>query len=138
MAVRKSERSESKLQVLNDARILASYTLDICKKDKIFPKSSRWIAAKRLMDECMDIIACIAQANSFPVTEEFIEKRGELQYQARGHLNTMLAFLEIVYYDPSFHIESNSYVHWVRLINNTRMHLGGWMKSDRERIKSYA
>ena len=136
MAVRTGERTEGKLKVLNDARILAAYTLDICKKDTVFPKSSRWIAAKRIMDECLDAMSCITQANTFPVTDEYIEKRETLQYQARAHLNTMLAFLDVIYHDSSFHIAANSYVHWVRLINDTRVHLGGWMKSDRERIKA--
>lgn len=41
MSVRKGDRGEGKLQVLNKARELKSYSLGIIKNEKHFPKSTR-------------------------------------------------------------------------------------------------
>ena len=41
MSVRKGDRGEGKLQVLNKARELKTYSLSQLKNDKHFPKSTR-------------------------------------------------------------------------------------------------
>ena len=43
MSVRQNERGEGNLQVLNACRNLAVYTVNVCKQEKVFPKSQRWI-----------------------------------------------------------------------------------------------
>ena len=59
MSVRVGDRSEGTLSVLNDIRILGEYTIQICKSEKVFPKSSRWILAKPIVDECVSALACV-------------------------------------------------------------------------------
>ena len=45
MSVRKGDRGEGKLQVLNKARELKKYSLAALKNEKHFPKSTRWLYA---------------------------------------------------------------------------------------------
>ena len=47
MSVRKGDRGEGKLQVLNKARELKKYSLARLKNEKTFPKSTRWLYAAR-------------------------------------------------------------------------------------------
>lgn len=54
MTVRASERSESKLEVLNLARQLVVHTITVCKNQDAFPKAQRWIFTRRLVDEATD------------------------------------------------------------------------------------
>lgn len=51
MSVRKGDRGEGKLQVLNKARELKKYTLGLIKSEKHFPKSTRWIYASPIVNE---------------------------------------------------------------------------------------
>ena len=46
MSVRTGDRTEGTLGVLNDIANLGAYTIQICKSEKDFPKSSRWVMAK--------------------------------------------------------------------------------------------
>ena len=132
MSVRVGERSEGKLQVLNDIRLLAEYTLRICKSDKVFPKSSRWIMANRLVNECLDAYGCVRRANATPLDEINITYRNRQQTECKAHLEALLGFIDLAY--TVFHIDENKIQHWVKLTNNVEKKLAGWEKSDKERI----
>ena len=51
MSVRKGDRGEGKLQVLNKARELKKYSLARLKNEKTFPKSTRWLYAAPIAAE---------------------------------------------------------------------------------------
>lgn len=70
MSVRKCDRNEGKLQVLNLSLNLAVYTLQICHNEKVFPKSQRWIMTQRIVNECLDAVTCIRRANAVLVQDE--------------------------------------------------------------------
>lgn len=85
MSVRKGDRGEGKLQVLNKARELKKYTLGLIKSEKHFPKSTRWIYASPIVNEIREACVCIRHANSVFVTndEEYTYRRME-QVKARA------------------------------------------------------
>lgn len=88
MSVRVGDRSEGTLSVLNDIRILGEYTIQICKSEKVFPKSSRWIMAKPIVDECISALTCVRRANAvFVQTRYDYEYRRNQQVQAHSHLD---------------------------------------------------
>lgn len=62
MSVRKGDRAEGKLQVLNKARELKKYSLTIVKNDKHFPKSTRWLYAYPIVNEVRAACTCIRHA----------------------------------------------------------------------------
>lgn len=136
MSVRTGNRSEGKLQVLNDGRILAQYTLKKCKNDKIFPKASRWTMANRIVDACLEAISDITKANAITFSKEFILWRQKLQYSAKGRLETMETLLDLAYNDDSFHLSSKDLEYWTMLIENTLKRLNAWIKSDKERLNN--
>ena len=70
MTVRAGERKEGKLQVLNLSLQLATYTLQICRNEKVFPKSQRWIMTQRIVNECLDAVTCIRRANAVLAQDE--------------------------------------------------------------------
>ena len=70
MSVRKGDRAEGKLQVLNKARELKKYSLTIVKNDKHFPKSTRWLYAYPIVNEVRAACTCIRHANSVYVTND--------------------------------------------------------------------
>lgn len=131
MSVRVGERGENRLEVLDAARILAAYTINTCKSDKVFPKSQRWIMANRIVNECLDACTSIKKANATRLAEESaIRKRH--QEEAFKSLETMLMLIDIAY--NTFDVPTKKVEHWTSLIVNTEIKLKAWKKSDKERL----
>lgn len=97
MSVRTSERGEGKLEVLDCARILSEYTVQACMNEKVFPKKSRWVMANRIVNECLDAISDIKKANSIRLENANAFQRYLHQQDAYGHLETMLALIDLAY-----------------------------------------
>ena len=134
MSVRKGERSEGKLQVLNKARELKRYTLGLIKSEKNFPKSTRWLYAYPVADEIRQACVCIRHANSVFVTcEEELRYRRVEQTKAHAHLDALLDLIDDVY--DAAYITGRQVDYWTGLILQTDDLLKAWMKSDKEKYK---
>lgn len=133
MSVRKGDRGESKLDVLNWCRILSAYTVQACRNEKIFPKSSRWIMAKPIIDECISAMTCIRRANAADLYEQ-TEYRRNQQAEAYCHLEALLSLINLAY--DSFNIDGTKIETWTGHAVNTENTLRAWMKSDRQRLKT--
>ena len=134
MSVRKGERSEGKLQVLNKARELKRYTLGLIKSEKNFPKSTRWLYAYPVADEIRQACVCIRHANSVFVTcEEELRYRRVEQTKAHAHLDALLDLIDDVY--DAAYITGQQVDYWTGLILQTDDLLKAWMKSDKEKYK---
>lgn len=136
MSVRKGDRDENKLEVLNDLRILSEYTIQICRNEKIFPKSSRWIMAQRIVNECLEAVTCVRHANSAYVGDDFmkdriLEYRIAEQMKAHSHLDAMLSLIDIAY--GTFGIEGRKIEYWTGLVLTADDRLKAWMKGDKAR-----
>ena len=135
MSVRVGDRNEGTLGVLNDIRILGTYTIQSCKQEKVFPKSSRWIMAKPIVDECISALTCVRRANAVYVQTKFdYDYRRNNQVQAHSHLDAMLSLIDLAY--TSFDIDSKKIEYWTGLILKADDKLKAWMKSDKERYKN--
>lgn len=133
MSVRKGDRGEGNLQVLNLARNLAKHTIDKCRSEKIFPKNQRWTICKPIMDECLGALTCIRRANAVYVGDESAlwRYRRMQQVQAHSHIDALLTLLDIAYI--SFNIEDSQIKFWTQLCMDTDDKLKAWMKKDKER-----
>lgn len=132
MSVRKGDRAEGKLQVLNAVRELCAYTLIICRSEKAIPKSQRWIMAQRIVGEAIEAATCISKANGYPLTDivgSFL--RYIKQVEARGHIKSLLTLIQLSY--EVFGIEAGSVKHWTELAVNADRLLRAWVRSDRGR-----
>lgn len=130
MSVRVGDRSEGKLQVLRAANDLCKYTLQICRNEKVFPKSQRWIMTQRIVNESLDAMTCIRRANTARLDqdEEKAYRRSQ-QMEARCHLDALLSLIDLAY--GAFGIETYRVEHWTELVNSTILLLRAWSKSER-------
>ncbi len=136
MSVPVGKRTESKLQVLHDVKVLASYTVCRCKSEKLFPKRNRWILIKPIVDECLAALSCIRHANAtFVRTKgDFIYRHSE-QVKAHAHLDAMIDLLDVAYCTiPEFRHNGNI-EHWTELITNADKCLKSWTDSDFKRYQ---
>lgn len=133
LSVRKGDRSEGNLQVLNLIRNLSAYTLQKCRSEKVFPKSSRWVMAKPIMDECINALTCVRRANAVYVGEDADawRYRRNQQVQAHSHLDALLSLIDLAY--TSFRIEPKQIEYWTKLAVDADEKLKAWMKADKER-----
>ena len=134
MSVRKGDRGEGKLQVLNKARELKKYSLTIVKSEKNFPKSTRWLYAYPIVNEIREACICIRHANSGYVTnaEEYNYRRME-QVKAHAHLDALLDLIDDAY--DAGYISGDKVEFWTGLILKTDDLLKAWIKSDKEKYK---
>lgn len=135
MSVRKGDRGEGKLQVLNKARELKKYSLTIVKSEKNFPKSTRWLYASPIVNEVREACICIRHANSVYVTteDEYNYRRME-QVKAHAHLDALLDLIDDAY--DAGYISGKQVEYWTGLILHTDDLLKAWIKSDKEKHKA--
>ena len=133
MSVRKGDRSEGNLQVLNLIRIVSAHTLQKCRSEKVFPKSSRWIMAKPIMDECLGALTCVRRANAVYVGDDADawRYRRNQQVQAHSHLDALLSLIDLAF--TSFNIDPDAVQYWTKITVEADEKLKAWMKSDKER-----
>lgn len=135
MSVRKGDRAEGKLQVLNKARELKKYSLTIVKNDKHFPKSTRWLYAYPIVNEVRAACTCIRHANSVYVTNDEDYKYRHLeQVKAHASLDALLDPINDAY-DANY-ITGNQVEHWTGLVLQTDDLLKSWTKSDKEKYQN--
>lgn len=134
MSVRKGDRGEGKLQVLNKARELKKYSLTIIKSEKNFPKSTRWLYASPIVEEVRAACICIRHANSVYVTndEEYKYRRME-QVKAHASLDALLDLIDDAY--DAGYITGKQVEFWTGLILQTDDLLKAWIKSDKEKYQ---
>lgn len=136
MSVRKGDRGEGKLQVLNKARELKGYSLGIIKNEKHFPKSTRWLYASPIANEIREACACIRRANSVYVSDD-VTREDEYRYRRSGqmkahaHLDALLDLIDDAY--RAGYISGNQAEYWTGLILETDDKLKAWIKSDKDR-----
>lgn len=137
MSVRSGDRTQGKLQVLDLASRLCMYTVKMCKNEKHFPKSQRWLLTSRIVNESLDAMTCIRQANATLVYGPDMEirhsYRSAQQTEAHGHLSALYSLIDIAY---NLHegLEAGSVRYWTELIRDTDEKLKAWIRSDQ---KSY-
>lgn len=134
MSVRKGDRTSGKLEVLNCISVLSSHTIRTCRSEKVFPKSSRWIMAKPIVDECISAFTCVRRANSVLVkTQQDYEYRRSQQVEAHSHLEALLSLIDLAY--NAFDIEARRVEYWTGLVLQADELLKSWMRSDKKRYE---
>ena len=135
MSVRGPDRGETTLKVLDDARILAEYTLTICKNDKVFPKKYRWLLTSKLVNESIDIMREVRMANSIRVRVfvDYVARRRH-QLEAAARVSSMYSLVALA--EHTLSIESNRIKHWTKLIVGVDNSLSAWYHSDYKSAKN--
>lgn len=137
MSVRSGDRTQGKLQVLDLATKLCTYTMKMCKNEKHFPKSQRWLLTSRITGEALDAMTCIRRANATLVDGPDMEIRHDFrsaqQTEAHGHLCALYSLIDVAY---NLHegLGEDSVRYWTEMIRDTDEKLKAWIRSDQ---KSY-
>ena len=136
MSVRKGDRGEGELQVINASKDLLSYTYDRVRDKEIFPKSERWLLAKNVWDNAVGARVCIVRANAVRVeTKEDAELRLRLEKEAVGYLDALETLIDLANIKKL--ISDDRMEFWEGLVVATMKPLKGWLKSDRARYKTF-
>ena len=139
MSVPKGDRGKSKLEVLQASMQVSTTLIRACKNEKYFPKSSRWVLSKRIIDECINAAVCIRKANAIYLGKDtsysFYEMRHSFQMQAHASYEAILELLTIA--KEVHNIRGDRIAYWLGLIINADNLVRQWIYSDKERFEKY-
>ena len=133
MSVRKGDRTQGKLEVLKLATNLCIYTMQLCRNEKIFPKSQRWLLTQRIINEALDGMTCVRRANATLVGEgtsaadNFRYRHGQ-QVEAHAHYGALYSLVDLAY--NMGYIDSGRVENWTAMISDTDDKLKAWMRSN--------
>ena len=136
MSVVEGKRQQGTLKVMDSAYILCNYTISTLKKEKVFPKSSRWLISRPIADEVTEMLSCIRRANSVKVTckAEYEFRRGQ-RTKAYACLEALLGLVDVAY--ASIPLDANRVEYWTGLILDTEVLLLKWKRSDESRYSKF-
>lgn len=112
---------------------LADETLRILRKEKLFPKKSRWLIAMKIADLANEFADTIEYANSLNAsTISLATERMEEQEKAWALLKTLNRAMERARRVNDF--EPENIKNWARLYNQEAKLLSGWKASEKKRL----
>lgn len=134
MSVPKGCRTEGQLQVIIELQALCTYTIQICKNEKNFPKRDRWILTQHIVKHAVDAYSLARQANAVRVsTMEDYKLRREYQIRCRTSLEALLGLIEIAY--MCLGLDGNRVGFWTKSVVSAEEKLSAWRSGDRKRYK---
>ncbi len=134
MSVPKGCRTEGQLQVIIELQALCTYTIQICKNEKNFPKRDRWILTQYIVKHAVDAYSLARQANAVRVsTMEDYKLRREYQIRCRTSLEALLGMIEIAY--MCLGLDGNRVEFWTKSVISAEEKLSAWRNGDRKRYK---
>ena len=134
MSVPVYRRSENKLQALKDTMSMTSYTIHMCENEKIFPKKCRWTLCTRIIDNCLDSIVKIRQANK--IKAETVDQsacRIALQNEVLQNFEALWALMTVGY--ETYSIPSDKIYQWSSLMLTAEEKVSAWKKYDVDNLK---
>lgn len=134
MSVRSGDRTQGKLEVLNKAMDLCTHTLRLCKNEKYFPKSQRWLFTSKLANEAVDALTCIRKANATLLggDEDYSKLRKCYQAEAHAHLGALYALIDVAF-NMCDGLGPDQVKYWTELVRDTDDKLKAWIRSDKAR-----
>lgn len=134
MSVPKGARTEGQLQVMIELQALCTYTIQICKNEKNFPKRDRWILTQHIVKHAVDAYSLARQANAVRVsTMEDYKLRREYQIRCRTSLEALLGLIEIAY--MCLGLDGSRVEFWTKSVISAESRLSAWRNGDRKRYK---
>ena len=145
MAVPKSKRTKSPLEVLGEARTLAVYTIRLCSDENKIPKRYRWCMASELINAAVKASGYCAKANAVYVNDtESYKLRRTYQQKALAELESLESNMIIAYElfsglkqmkdddGPKGRINISA---WTSQKTKVKTMVLAWKKSDAEQFK---
>lgn len=134
MSVPSYKRSENKLQALKDTLAMTSYTIHMCENEKIFPKKTRWNLCSRIIDNCLNAVVHIRQANKInPQNEEMYRERIAKQYLVILDFEALWGLMTVAF--EAYNIPSEKVSIWSNLMLTADERVAAWRNSDIKKFK---
>ena len=134
MAVRKGDRSQGKLKVVNASERLIAYTYGRVR-DKTFPKGERWMMPKHIWDNICGAHEHIIIANGIKVeTAEDSDRRLAHEKEAIGYLDSAISLIDVCHIVGAISDDRADY--WTGLATETQALCKAWLKSEKSRYNS--
>lgn len=135
MSVRKGDQDEGKLQVIEAAKNLLTYTYDKCI-GKTFPKAERFLMPSSIWYEAQQAHGKLIRANRLKVTNKLeAEERLLLEEEAIGHLDELNYLIDACHTIKKITDDQAEY--WSGLSTDTQKLALKWLKSQREDYKEF-
>lgn len=132
MSVPQSLRSESKLEVIIQARSLAAYTINITKNTKTFPPDYNNGITNNIIETATNIyMNCWTANNIYVKNAEDLQERLWLQEKACNDCNNLLALIQLA--QPIFHLKTKRIKFWGSKTIEVRNKIRKWNESDKKR-----
>jgi len=132
LSVPKDARSEGKLVVIERAKGLAAYTLQITKNTAIFDPAQNEGFIDEIRRLAIEIFSMAWTANNIYVrTQRDAEERARLQTSARINCNKLLPMIELA--GKVFHLKTKRLKYWGAWVVEVRTRLQQWQDADRKR-----
>ena len=129
MSVRTDERNDNILRSETVTIELVKYLIQICEGNKIFPNNVKWSICDKIVQNCIELITHIRNANEIRVvTIQQAERRELHQIKAIEHLITIKTLLDLAV--ECYHVPVKTIQNYAKLYNNAIKHIKGWHKSD--------
>lgn len=126
------KRKESKLKAEVKARILATYTAQICSNEKVFPYRYQRLLTLEIVKEAKDIFLNSYAANKIKVTDAIAaEERLTLQARAITGCKKLLPLIELAH--KVYHLDIKRVEYWTRITMESQTLITKWHESDVER-----
>ena len=134
MSVPKGKRTEGKLQVLVELQALCTYTIQICKNEKNFPKRDRWILTQHIVKLAVEAYTLARKANAVRVmTMDDYKLRRSYQIQCKSSLEALLGLIDIAY--MALGLDGQRVEFWTKSVISAEDKLAAWRSGDRKRYK---
>ena len=132
MAVVKSKRKKSELEVLTKARKLAAHTINMCNNEKMFPKRRRWQITGDIVNQARTVHNCIRKGNSvFVKIDNDYKLRRDYQNMALAEVDALLGNMDLAY--EILKVSAKRLDYWVGLAIEVQALIRAWRKSDYDR-----
>lgn len=137
MSVAKGDRSKTadNLETTKLLKGLCTYTIQITKNEKNFPKRDRWILTQHIVTEAVKAYTHAKKANRVNVqTMKDYKLRRKHQIKASLSLEALLALIEIA--QDVLSLEQERVEYWEGYTDQCQQMLSAWRASDRKRYKA--
>ena len=134
MSVAKGDRNKTRerLEVTEVLKGLCTYTIQICKNEKNFPKRDRWILTQHIVKEAIKAYTHAKKANGIEVkTGDDYRLRRRHQIKCRLNLEVLIALIEVAQLVLS--VEEDRVEYWTGCAMKAEQLLAAWRASDRKR-----
>ena len=130
MSVPFGKRSKNPFQAEKDLREVVIYTIKMCENEKIFPKKCRWALCNRIIDNCINALTNIRNANETDMSKStaLAEYRINKEYDLLDNISNLWQLMTIA--KECYSIPNDKIQTWSDKMYKADCTVRSWHRSD--------